>query len=368
MDLKDLKLKKVMYFMQSFVINAGGKSFEVPRSMIANIDISKNYDTMIYPMWYVCVNVPLWFYTQITKNPDNISVSMNLQYSAAETNEKVISGTNPLITEISGNFKAIIPQTTQIGDYSAEKSYENQTNDYNKNYTFNEYAFVELALYNTAAYNASFTKLNAIITSTNMTNAVTYCFNRCGMSNILMSKADNNQSYSEFKILPESGMANILRIVEDYNFHKDGSTIFFDLTEGYLITNKIGCYAWKNNEYKSTQFLSLSEYNNAMGRFNGIYINSKEKYNIIAIDRQSYSSQSIGNTPVLKDTGEPEVFQITTKEALLSMLTPNKEFIVNIDTPENKKYNGKYRLYAVSLNLTPSGEFLDPQFNITLRR
>ena len=49
MDLKDLKLKKVMYFMQSFVINAGGKSFEVPRSMIANIDISKNYDTMIYP-------------------------------------------------------------------------------------------------------------------------------------------------------------------------------------------------------------------------------------------------------------------------------------------------------------------------------
>ncbi len=368
MDFKDLKLKKVMYFMQTFVITANGKSFEVPRSMILNIDISKDYDNMVYPMWYVCVNVPLWFYSQITRNPDDISVSMNLQYSLSDTNEGVISNTNPLITEISGNFKAIIPRTTQIGNSTAEKEYENQDNDYNRNYTYNEYAFVELSLYNKAAYKASFTKINAVITSTNVTNAVTYCFNKCGMTNILLSKSDNNKNYSEFKILPESGMANILRIVEDYQFHKDGSTLFFDLTEGYLVTNKIGCYAWKNNEYKATQILSLSEYNDTLGRFNGIYINSKEKYNVIAIEREAYSSQNIEGTPILKDTDEPEIFTFTTKQALLSLLTPNKEFIVNVDSPENKKYNGKYRLYAVSLNLTPSGEYLEPQFSVTLRR
>ena len=37
--------------------------------------------------------------------------------------------------------------------------------------------------------------------------------------------------------------------------------IFFDLNEAYLVTNKIGCYAWKNNEYKATHFLSLSNLN-----------------------------------------------------------------------------------------------------------
>lgn len=368
MDYKDLKLKNVLYYMQSFVVTAGDKSFEIPRSMILNIDISKDFDTMLYPLWYVCINVPLWFYSQITKNPNDISVSMNLQYTLAETNEKLVSGTNPFYSEVSGNFKAIIPQTTQIGDYSSQKSFEKANNAYNTNYSFNEYAFVELALYNTAAYAASFNTLNAVISSTNVTNAVTYCFNRCGISNILMSKSDNNKVYSEFKIWPQSGMQNLLRIVDDYKFHDDGSTLFFDLTESYLITNKIGCYAWKNNEYKATYFLSLSEYNNTLGRFDGLYTNSKEKYNVIAVDRNSYVSQDVGNSPILKNNGETEIFQISIKHAIMSMLTPNKEFIVNIDSPDNKKYNGKYRIRSYSVNMVPSGEFMEPRFMVTLIR
>ena len=368
MDLKDLKLKNVLYYMQSFVITAGGKSFEVPRSMISNIDISKDFDTMIYPMWYVCVNVPLWFYSQMTKNPKDISVSMNLQYTMSDKNEKLTSNTNPLTTEVSGNFKAIIPTTTQIGDYTAQKTVENYTNSRDKNYSFNEYAFVELSLYNTAAYNASFNTLNAVLSSTNMTNAVTYCFNRCGITNILMSKADNNAVYSEFKIWPQSGIQNLFRIIEDYKFHNDGSTLFFDLNESYLITNKIGCYAWKNNEHKATHFLSLTEYNNMLGRFNGVYINSQEKYTVIAVERNSYASQDIGNSPILNRTNETEIFQITTNHATMSMLSPNKEFIVNVDSPDNKKYNGKYRMRSYSVNMTPSGEYLEPRFVITLRR
>lgn len=368
MELKDLKLKKVLYFMQTFVITAGDKSFEVPRSMILNIDISKDYESMLYPLWYVCVNVPLWFYSQITKNPNAISVSMNLQYTLSETNEKLVSTTNPLTTEVAGNFKAIIPYTTQIADPTSQKTVENYTNSYNRNYAYNEYAFVELALYNSAAYAASFNTLNAVLSSTNLTNAATYCFNKCGITNILLSKADNNTTYSEFKILPQSGIKNLLRIVENYKFHSNGSTLFFDLTESYLVTNKIGCYAWRNNEYKATHFLSLTEYNNALGRFNGVYINTKEKYNVIAIQRESYKSQDVGISPLLNSTGETEIFQIGTKQALMSMLTPNKEFIVNIDSPDNIKYNGKYRLRSVSVNMTPSGEYLEPQFLITLRR
>lgn len=368
MDLKDLRLKNVSYYMQSFVIAAGDKAIEIPRTMIANIDISKDFDTSLYPLWYVCVNVPLWFYTEITKNPDKIRVSMNLQYGIAENDEKLNSATTPLHTEISGNFKAIIPQTTQIADYSAQKAFENSNNAYNKNYSMNEYAFVELALYNSLSYDASFNKLNAILTSTNVTNAATYCFNRCGITNILMSKADNNEVYSEFKIWPQSGMQNLLRIVEDYKFHNDGSTLFFDLTEAYLITNKIGCYAWRNNEYKATHILSLTEYNSALGRFCGVYINSKEMYNVLAIERNSYTSQNVGNTPLLKNTNETEIFQFTTKHAIMSMLTPNKEFIVNVDTPDHKNYNGKYRIRSYSVNMVPAGEYLEPNFTVTLRR
>ena len=186
MDLQDLKLKKVLYYMQSFTITAGDKTFDVPRTMIQSIDISKDYDSMIYPLWYVCVNVPLWFYTKITQNTNDISVSMNLQYTLSETNEGLLNTNNPLTTEISGNFKAVLPYTTQIEDPSSQKIVENETNSYNRNYSYNEYAFVELALYNKEAYAASFNAINAVLSSTNLTNAITYCFNRCGIKNVLL--------------------------------------------------------------------------------------------------------------------------------------------------------------------------------------
>lgn len=243
---------------------------------------------------------------------------------------------------------------------------ESYAESVDKNYAFNEYAFVELSLYNIPAYKASFNQINAILTSSNLMDAVTYCFNQCGMNNILISKADNNTSYPEFKILPESGIKNIMRIVYEYNFHKDGTILFFDLTESYLLTNKIGCHAWKNNEYKATYFMSLTENNNTMGRFDGVYINTKEKYNVIVIDKDAYISQDGGTSPIVKDANQFKMFQIKTKQAILSMLTPNKEFVVNIDSPNNKKYNGKYRLRSVALTLTPLGEFFEPEFTITL--
>ena len=368
MDFKDLVLKRVLYYMQSFVITAGGESFEIPRSMIANIDISKDYDLTLYPMWYVSVNVPLWFYSKMTKNPDDISVSMNLQYTMATTNEKLISPSNPMVSDVVGNFKAIIPYTEQIGDHRIEKMIEKDAGAYNTNYTYNEYSLVELSLYNTAAYKASFNKINAVLSSSNLTNAVTYCFNKCGIGNILISKADNNTTYSEFKILPHTGIANLLRIVEDYKFHEPGSTLFFDLTESYLVTHKLGCHAWKNNEYKTNHIISISEFSEAMGNSRGVHIDHEEKCTIFAVDKDSFTSQNVGTSKMLKDVGENEIFTIVTKDAMLGTLTPNKEYIVNIDSPDNKKYNGKYRLYSVSVNMVPSGEFLEPTFTVSLRR
>ena len=369
MNIKDIKLKNVLYFMQSFVVTAGGKSFSVPRSMIATVDVSKDYDLSLYPLWYVCISVPMWFYTQITKNVDDISVSMNLQYTIGDSTEKLLSSTNPLTTEISGNFKAIIPHTTQIADSSIQKELEKESDAYNRNYTYNQTAMVELALYNTKAYNASFNTLNAVLSSTNLTNAVTYCFNQCGITNVLLSKSDNNKIYSELKIWPQSGISNLLRLVEDYNFHEKGSTLFFDLVDSYLVNNKVGCSAWKNNEYKTTYLVSLSEHNTTMGQFSGIYINNTEKYNLIAFSGLSYKSGNVGSNPVITNTTEQtEMFQIVTEDALMSMLTPNKDFVVNVDTPDNEKYNGRYRLYSINVTLTPSGEYLKPKFVITLRR
>lgn len=368
MELKNLTLSSVLYYMQSFTISTGNTSFDIPRSMITNIEISKDFITSIYPMYYVSVNVPIWFYTEITNNIDNTFVTMNLQYKTGGTNEKLTENPNGLITEISGKFKAVLPYTTPISDFSSQNTTEKQDGAYKKNYTSNQYAIVELALYNIASYNASFKTINTVISSANITDIFGYCATALGLNNILMSKSDNTRIYSEFKILPSSGIKNILRVVEDYNFHSDGSVIFFDLTEAYLITQKVGCYAWRNNEYKSTHFLSLSEFSNTMGRFDGIYINSKEKYNIISVERDSFQTESLTSSPLTDSVAQNEFISIHTTSATMGMLTPNKEFIVSIDAPSAKKINGKYRMYSYTLTLKPSGEYLSPSFKIILCR
>lgn len=368
MDLTKLKLKTVMYSMQSFVINAGGESFSVPSQMIGGIDIEKSFDVEIYPMWYICVNVPLWFYKKITKNSRDITVSMNLQYRLAPSSENQNFLDFSPITEISGIFKAVVPYTTQLEDATIQKQESVDMKEYNKNYTYNEYAMIELNLYNAKAYNASFDEINAILSSANVTDAFAYCVTKAGMSNVLMSKSDNNKLYSEFKILPQSTIMNMLRIVEDYKFHSNGSILFFDLVDSYLITKKIGCYAWKNNEYKTTQIISVTEFSEAMSQFGGIYIDTQEKINILAINKDSFVSKDLDGAPQFKNSGGTEYIIIETKSAIFSVLTPNKEFVVNFDTPDNKKFNGKYRIYKLECKMVPSGELLEPTFTITLRR
>lgn len=368
MDLKDIKPKQIGYIMQSFMIDVNGETFNVPQSQFVQIDILKEYETDLYPMWYVCCNVPLWFYGKMTKNYDNVFVTMNLQMAKADTVEELIdmdSGT----TEISGKFKCVIPYKTPVADESIQADVEKMGDAYNENYTFNEYAVVELALYNTAAYNASYDMINAVLTSTNLTDAITYCYNKCGVSPVLLSKADNTQTYKEFKILPESSIKNMLRIVEDYEFHSDHSTFFFDLTQAYLVTNKIGCFAWRDNEHKQIQILTLSEYSNGLGGYTGYHKDDKEKVTVFVVDRQSIAASERDGTPAFKDTGETAFLRVVTRNASIDAISPNKEFLVTSDAIDNaSKINGKYRLKAMECTLVPEGEVFTPTFTIYLRR
>lgn len=368
MDLKDLKLKQVGYIMQSFMIDVKGETFKVPQSQFVQIDIFKEYETELYPMWYVCCNVPLWFYSKMVKNYDDIFVTMNLQMAKADTIDELLqmeSGT----TEISGKFKCVIPYKSPVADETIQNEVEKQAEAYNENYTFNEYAVVELALYNIAAYNASFNMINAVHTLTNMTDAITYCYNQCSISPVLMSKADNTKKYKEFKILPESGIKNMLRIVEDYTFHDDHSTFFFDLTQAYLVTNKIGCYAWRNNEHKQVQILTLSEYSEGLGGFTGLHVDDKEKVTVIVADRQTVLADELNGAPAFTDTEETSFLRLTVRNGSLEILSPNKEYLITIDAVNNaSKINGKYRLQALECTLIPEGEVFTPTFTLNFRR
>jgi len=368
MDLESIKLKNVLYYMESFIINCGKLTFEVPRTMIGAFNVDKQFEDMIYPLYYVSAQVPLWVYEAITKDPRNLYVTMHLQYTLVDDVNKALAGNCQLMTEIKGRFLAYIPYSTQPADAAHQNSIAKESKTYNQTYEYNEGVLLEMALYNEAAYKASFNMNNMVLSGVNLTDIMGYLINVNGIKNVLLDKPDGSRSFSQFFILPQSGIKNILRVTDEFKFHQSGSIVFFDLVDGYIINKKIGCRVWKNNEHKCVYVMTLSQFSDGMDKFTGIYIDNDAKTTLIAISEDSFNVQKPDSSPLLREQPNMDFLTFTTANGLLNLFTPNKEFQFTVDDTASNKYNGKYRIYSMTMTASQRGEFLDPVFTVRLRK
>lgn len=354
--------------MESFVISIGDKSFSVPRTMIANLQVNKEFEDMIYPLYYVSINIPLWVYELMVKSPRDIHVSMHLQYTLVDDVEKALIGNCRFATEIKGSFLGWIPNVTQIADASHQDAIAKSSGSYNKSYEYNEGAIIEMALYNEAAYKASFNMINAVLSNVTLNDAMGYVLNANNIKNVIMDKSDSNRNYPEFLVLPQSGIKNILRITDEFKFHSDGSIVFFDLIDSYIIGKKIGCRVWKNNEHRCVYIISQSAFSDTMENFSGVHIDNDQKFTVLSVKEDAFQILTPDSSPLLRSQPNMEFLTINTANALLNLLTPNKEFQFTIDDNASNKYNGKYRIRSMNMNCSPRGEFLNPIFSAVFRK
>ena len=368
MELDKLKLRNVLYFMQTFVLSFGNKTFDVPRTAIQTLHVDKQFEDQIYPLYYVSMFLPLWVYEELVKTPRDIHVTMHLQYTMVDDVDKAYVGSSKLTTEINGRFLAYIPYTTQPGDTTHQNQFAKASKTYNNTYEYSEGAMVEMALYNESAYKASFNKINAVLQSVTTTDALAYCLNTCGIKNVVLDKADNNQVFNQFIILPQSGMKNILRITDEFKFHSDGSIVFFDLMDSYIVSKKVGCRSWRNNEHKCIYIITQDEFSDTLDNFTGVHIDNDKKFTVIAITGDSFTTQKPDSSPLLRNQPQMDFLTIHTSNATLGLFTPNKEFQFTVDDTAANTYNGKYRLYSLIMDCTPRGEYLDPSFHVIFRK
>lgn len=368
MDLDDIQLSNVKYQMKSFTIDAGGNTLDVPISQIASIKIEKNFDTDNYPFFYIGVNVPGWYYTEIVKNYDNVHITMDLHYMVyrKDFNEDMINPSTK--SELKGKFLADVAIDTPILSEDNQMKFEQEQDSYKKTYAFNEYYYAEFALQNEVSYNAKSTVVNAVLSVTNMTTNVAYICQQCGINNILMSPLTNRQTYNEFKITPINAVDQLKNWIVNYTLHDAGTVLFFDLDRTYIISKEIKCTAWRQDEYKNVYVMSLSQYSDSLASGSGYYMNTKEKYHLIEIPPNSVQTATITNLPYLVQNGRMnQTITFYTNDVIMEALTPNKLFIVDIQSDSaEKRINGKYRIMRYSVEMEPGGDFFNAKFNITL--
>lgn len=368
MDLEKLKLKHAVYYMQSFLITVGDVEFDLPRTMIGKFQINKMFEEMIYPLYYVNMMIPPWLFAEMTKKPEDIHVTMDFQYALEDDVEKILRGEGKFKSDIKGKFKVVLPELNQIGDFTRLSQIAKEDQSFKQSYSYNEAAMVEILLYNENAYNAAYNTINDQLNNVTVMDALVRAMNLCKIGNVLYSKPDNTTTYSQLSLPPQSGIKNILRIIEEYKFHDPGSIVFFDLVDSYVITKKIGCHAWKDNEHKTLYVMTLAAFSEAMKPFSGIHIDAEKKESALIIPTDAFSIQRPDNSPVLREAGEQTFLRFQTRNALLNLLTPNKEYLFTVDDTAANSYNGKYRIYSMEADFFPRGEFLDPSFTVFLRK
>lgn len=368
MELTDIKLHTVKYYIASLTLTAGDKEFEVPRTMISNIQIKNDYKNFVYPFFYIAMNIPGWMYIAVAKNSEKCYITLDLKAALFRTD--IEEDKNPtMLPEYKGRYRAFCEVDTPVTDEKIQVQIEKADDSYDKNYEFNETYYTEFVLYNPGYYDAQEKQLNKVLTSPNMTQIVTYVLQYGGITNVLMSPLDNKKTYSEFKIIPVNPVDEMKNLIHSYGLHDDpGTTFFMDLDKAFLIKRINKCTAWYKGEYKTVHIMALQNYNDGLSKFSGYYQNSKEKYHLIAVPPQGEKSDEEGTRPRVIDDHTVDLY---TTSAIMEALTPNKLFILNVDAPgcdQDNKLNGSYYIESVAVTMVNGGEYLDPEFHIRLKR
>jgi hypothetical protein len=384
--------------MKSLVLTIGkgdkATKHTVENSLIISMKLIENYESELLPFFTITLAVPNDIYRKMTSTTykNNVKVKMNLQKGkfvdavSVDTTDKV-----SFRDAINTTFHAIISAKEPDLTEKEQKSVEESSNKYGQLST------LTMSLYPQSYYNTYQTVVNANLENVTLTDCIVYILNKAKIKKVLLSPPNNTKKYSQFKILPIQANMMLTRICDKYAYHSKGSIVFFDFDRAYIIDKVPKCTAYTKNEYKITYLVSATS-SQATRSTGGAYINSKKKYNVINVVELSTDNSSdvtkktVGSNIVSVDS-EGKVTKTNSKattvtnvvvqnegnstakaitrtiseskktiscqmqNADITMLKPNKQFIVSIEGTKYKKYNGKYRLKSVAHTFDKEGDY-----------
>lgn len=391
LSLEDIDLQICKYQVEKMTISIPGMdTYDVNTLYISDFTISKEYDEYMYPYINVRLTVPNQIFRAIRKNNEGVNVYIRMTYSLFDSSE-VADDTKPRKKNnyMADNFaifnKDNSPTLTE--DFSdvvekADVEAGDLTNSTN----------MELMLVKKTAIDMRHNTVNAILVKATLMDILTYLLQRGKINNVLCSPPNNRDTYEQFILPPMQLDENIFHVCNDYGFHNEGSTIFFDNDTLYILAKNEKCTAWRNNEYRSTKIIYNPIVEGGIVT-QGVYQDPKERVNYCTMAEATVDSQSMitdqvfggnfqvidnrtgeiisssanakyaqgsagktrtlvintGNTNTAKALAErvnEETYmaRVAIDNVLLTMLEPNKEFELLFLSGKLSKYSGKYRL------------------------
>ena len=398
MKLEKVKLSLYKYKMKSLTITYGKgnktKKHVVHNSLIVKFDIVESFENEVLPFFTLTLALPNNVYREIIKPANKNNVTVNMKLQKGKFREALSTETDTSISfrdVFSGTFHAVIGSKEIELSETEQKAVEKGANKYG------QLTILTIALYNNSYWNSFQTVVNANLENVSLTDVIVYGLTKAKVNNVLLSPPDNTTVYDQFKLIPIKLHELLTRITDTYTLHNKGSIVYFGIDRAYIIAKEARCSAYATNENKLTYVVASTTNQNA--RFaGGAYINSQKNYNvlnaleinsdnsseitkkvigsnIVAVDSEGNITKTNGdatnvtNVVIQKEGNVPAVSlkrEITESKKQvkcqfenedISMLKPNKQFIVSVEGKKYKKYNGKYRLAMASHSFEKEGDY-----------
>lgn len=398
MKLEKVKLALYKYKMKSLTITYGkgkkAKKHVVHNSLIIKFDIVESFEKEILPFFTLTLALPNDVYREIIKPATKNNIKVNMKLQKGKFKEALSTETDTTISfrdVINENFHAVIgPKEIELSE-AEQKVVEKGANKYGQLST------LTIALYNSSFWNSFQTVVNANLESVTLTDVIVYGLTKAKVKNVLLSPPSNTKVYSQFKLIPVKLHELLTRITDTYAYHDKGSIVYFGIDRAYIIAKEAKCSAYETNENKITYIIASTTNQNARAS-GGAYVNTQKKYNvlnaleinsdnssevtkktvgsnIVAVDSDGKVTKTNGkattvtNVVVQKEgdipakslkreiTESKKQIKCQFQNEDISMLKPNKQFIVSVEGVKYKKYNGKYRLSLVSHSFEKEGDY-----------
>lgn len=367
--------------------------YEVNPLYISDFSIFKEYDEYIYPYFNMRLTVPNQIFRAMRKHNNQITAYVRMVYSLFDSSEAADdSKQRKSINFIADNFvvfsKDNSPTLTEDFNEIVEKA-DVESGDLNNSTN------MEIMMVKKSTLELHDKIVNAIIVNATLMDILTYLLNQAGAKNVLCSPPNNRAVYEQFILPPMRLDENIHHVCNDYGFHNEGTTLFFDYNTTYILAKKAACTAWRKNEYRSTKIIYNPIAKSGITT-QGVYIDSKERVNYCTMAEATVDTQSMvtdqvyganfqiidnrtgvvtransnakyapgsgkvnrnlivntgnsGNAQALVERINEETvrMRVAIDNVLLTMLEPNKEFELIFLSGKLSKYSGKYRLVSM---------------------
>ena len=412
MITKEMRENKnlIKYKVDNFdIIFQDGGIEKLNGDMVTSIYMEKDYDELYFPIVNISITIKDELYHKIKQENDTVKFRLRLvrniydrdmkflKYDMAfnemfvcfKDKENVIEDNRNVETKKGGEGDEAVTLGTNVRDF---------------------YLFTDEVTKCKKYFNLS-------IQSALMSDLLIYIMQESGISQLLMSKLDNNPSLSNFTVPSGNAVDTILYLNNQKPFYQKGMLLFYDVDTAYLIDKNYKCTAWRKNEVRITH-LHISDQESSDSQMNGQFIDKDRKQthvfcntervdikntNIMSnqingnkirvINAKSNSNSQINpNTTKVNSTNEQILMtkenesnaisdlqtRIEENECIclvsligvdMEVVSPNKEILVTYEDQKlNKLYGGNYRVSKTTIVMAKDAGELVAEVQVVLKK